>query len=94
VVRSAGNWAGPGQSGPSPSCFVSNGFGQTKPKIFLGRVVPARSVKTVAQPGPKHVVPSLGRAGPSSARIFDYIKSKYYNHIKFISVGVSRQGGP
>jgi hypothetical protein len=28
---------------------------------------------------------SLGRAGPSPTRIFDHIKSKYYNHIKFIT---------
>jgi hypothetical protein len=50
---SAGNWVGPGQPDPSPSCFVPNGFGPAKPKIFLGRVVPARSVKIVTQPGPK-----------------------------------------
>jgi hypothetical protein len=50
---SAGNWAGPGQPGPSPSCFVPNGFGSAKPKRFLGRAVLARSVKTVVQPGPK-----------------------------------------
>jgi hypothetical protein len=43
----------PGQPGLSPLCFVSNGFGPTKLKRFLGRVVPARSVKTVVQPGPK-----------------------------------------
>jgi hypothetical protein len=30
-------------------------------------------------------VPSLGRAGPNPARIFNHIKSKYYNHIKFIA---------
>jgi hypothetical protein len=30
-------------------------------------------------------VPSLGRAGPSPDRIFDHIKSKYCNHIKFIA---------
>jgi hypothetical protein len=53
VVGSAGNWAGPGQPGPSPLCFVLNGFEPAKPKIFLARAVPARSVKTVAQPGPK-----------------------------------------
>jgi hypothetical protein len=52
---------GPGQPGPSPSCFVPNWFGPGKFKQFLGR------------------------AGPSPARIFDHIKSKYYNHIKFIA---------
>ena len=36
-----------------PSCFVSNWFGLEKPKIFLGRVVPARNAKTVTQLVPK-----------------------------------------
>jgi hypothetical protein len=52
-VTSAGNWAGPDQPGPSPSCFVPNGFGPAKPKRFFGRAVPAQSIKTVVQPGPK-----------------------------------------
>jgi hypothetical protein len=50
IWASAGNWAGPGQPGPSPSCFVPNGFGPGKPKHFLGRAVPARSVKTFVGP--------------------------------------------
>jgi hypothetical protein len=48
-VYSAGNWAGSGQPGPSPLSFVPNGFRLAKPKRFLGRAVPARSVKTVVQ---------------------------------------------
>jgi hypothetical protein len=47
---------GSGRAGParsSPSCFVPNGFRPGKPKQFLGRAVPTRSVKIVAQPGPK-----------------------------------------
>jgi hypothetical protein len=50
---SAGNRAGPGQPSSSPSCFVPNRFGPIKPKRFLSRAVLARSVKTVAQSGPK-----------------------------------------
>jgi hypothetical protein len=42
---SAGNWVGPGQPGPSPSCFVPNGFGPGNPKKLLDRVVRVRSVK-------------------------------------------------
>jgi hypothetical protein len=52
-IGSAGNWAGPGQPDSSPSYFVPNEFGPAKPKWFLGRAVPARSIKTVVQPGPK-----------------------------------------
>jgi hypothetical protein len=37
---SAGNWAGPGQPVPSPSCFMPNGFGPGKAKQFL--VVPCQ----------------------------------------------------
>jgi hypothetical protein len=84
-MPSAGNWVGAGQLGPSPSCFVPNGFGSAKPKRFLGRAVPDRSVKQWPGPALNHVVPSLGRAGPSPARIFDHVKSKYYNYIKFIT---------
>jgi hypothetical protein len=57
---------GPGRA--SPSCFVLNGFGPGKPKQFLDRAVPARSVKTVAQPGPKlrraFVGPCRPKPGP------------------------------
>jgi hypothetical protein len=53
ITTSAGNWAGPDQPGLSSSCFVPNGFRPVKPKNFLGRAVPARSVKTVVQPGSK-----------------------------------------
>jgi hypothetical protein len=45
---SARNWAGPGQSGPSPSYFMLNGFGPEKIKKLLGRAVLAGSAKTVA----------------------------------------------
>jgi hypothetical protein len=54
---------GSGRPGPSLSCFVPNGLGPGKPKKLLGRAVLAQSVKTVAQPGPNHVMPLLGRAG-------------------------------
>jgi hypothetical protein len=53
VSTSAGNWAGSGQPGLKPSCFVLNGFRSGKLKHFLDCVIPARSVKTVVQPGPK-----------------------------------------
>ena len=77
VPYSVGNWAGPVQPGPSLSCFVSNGFGLGKPKKVLCRVVPARSVKTVAQPGPKPRRAFIGRVGLGPAHIFDHIKIKY-----------------
>jgi shikimate O-hydroxycinnamoyltransferase len=70
LVTSAGNWAVPGRPGPSPSCFVPNGFGPRKPKQFLGRAVPARSVKTVAQPGPK---PRRDFVGPCRPKPGPYI---------------------
>jgi hypothetical protein len=84
-TTSAVNWAGLGQSSACSSCFVPNEFEQTKLKRFLGRVVPARSVKTVVQSGPKPRRAFLDRAGSSPAHIFDHIKSKYCNHIKFIA---------
>jgi hypothetical protein len=61
---SAGNWVGPGQPSLSPSCFVPNGFGPGKTKQFLGRAVPARSVKTVAQPSPKQRRVFVGSCRP------------------------------
>jgi hypothetical protein len=70
VPTSAGNWAGPGQPGSSPSRFVPNGFGPEKPKHFLGRAVPARSVKTVAQPGLK---PRRAYVGPCQPKPGPYI---------------------
>jgi hypothetical protein len=70
VAYSAENWAVPGRPGPSPSCFVPNGFGLRKPKQFLGRAVPARSVKTVAQPGPK---PRRAFVGPCRPKPGPYI---------------------
>jgi hypothetical protein len=60
--------------------FVLNVFGLAKLKRFLGCVLPVRSV-TVVQSVPKPRRVFLGRAGPSPARIFDHIKSKYYKHI-------------
>jgi hypothetical protein len=70
LLLSAGNWAGPDQPGSSPLCFVPNGFGPEKPKQFLGRAVPARSVKTVAQPGPK---PRRAFVGPCRSKPGPYI---------------------
>jgi hypothetical protein len=70
VTPSAGNWVGPGQPGPSPSCFVPNGFGPGKLKYFLGRAVPARSVKTVAQLSPK---PRRAFIGPCRPKPSPYI---------------------
>jgi hypothetical protein len=67
---SAGNWAEPGQPGPNPSCFVPNGFGPGKPKHFWGRAVPARSVKIVAQSGPK---PRRAFVGPCRPKPGPYI---------------------
>jgi hypothetical protein len=61
---------GPSQPGPSPSCFGPNEFGPGKPKQFLGRDVPARSVKTVAQPGPK---PRRAFVGPCRTKPGPYI---------------------
>jgi hypothetical protein len=67
---SAENWAKPGQLGPSPSCFVSNGFGPGKPKQFLGRAMPSRSVKTVVRPSPK---PRRAFVGPCRPKPVPYI---------------------
>jgi hypothetical protein len=46
---------------------------------------PKKPEKQWSSPTLNHIVPSLGRAGTSSTRIFNHIKSKYYNHIKFIA---------
>jgi hypothetical protein len=56
-----------------------------KAQNFFGLCRVNQSVKTVAQFGLNHVVHLLGHAGPSPARIFDHIKSKYYNYRKFIT---------
>jgi hypothetical protein len=69
-LTSAGNWAGLGQPGPSPSCFVPNGLGLGKPKKILGRAVLARSIKTVVQPGPK---PRRAFVGPCRPKPGPYI---------------------
>jgi hypothetical protein len=66
----AGNWAGPGQPGPSPSCFVPNRFGPVKLKKLLGRVVSGRSVKTVVQPDRK---PRRAFVGPCRPKPGPYI---------------------
>jgi hypothetical protein len=57
-MTSAGNWARPGRASPTQAHRAScqTGSGQQSPKDFWAvscRAVPARSVKTVAQPGPK-----------------------------------------
>jgi hypothetical protein len=70
VAPSAGNWAVSGRPGPSLSYFVPNGFGPRKPKQFLGRAVPVRSVKTVAQLGPK---PRRAFVGPCRPKPGPYI---------------------
>jgi hypothetical protein len=58
---------GPGRA--SPSCFMPNRFGPGKPNKLLGRIVPARSTKTVAQSGPKprraFVGPCRPKPGPN-----------------------------
>jgi hypothetical protein len=46
AMHSAGNWAGPGQLGPSPLCFVPNKFGPKKTKNFWA--VPVQSRKIVS----------------------------------------------
>jgi hypothetical protein len=71
---------GPGRS---PSCFVPNGFEPTKPKRFLGRAVPARSIKTVAQPGPQ---PRRALFGPCRLKPGPYI---WPHKIKILQLSVS-----
>lgn len=70
LTRSAGNWVGSGRFGPSPSCFVPNWFRPGKLKNLLGRVMPVRGVKTVAQPGLK---PCCGFVGSYRAKPGPYI---------------------
>jgi hypothetical protein len=71
----------------------------TWPKFIVLRVKRVRARKAQANFGPcrarpkcknsgpalNHVVSSLGHADPSPTRIFDHIKLKYYNYIKFIA---------
>jgi hypothetical protein len=54
-----------GQLGPSPLCFMSNGFEPVKSKFFLDRTVPDRTIKIVAQPGSK---PRRAFVGSAQAR--------------------------
>jgi hypothetical protein len=77
---------GLGRPGLSSFClFVSNGFRPRELKKYLDCVVLTRNVKIVARRALNHVVSLLGRAGPIPTYIFDHIKSKYYNNVKFIA---------
>jgi hypothetical protein len=59
--------------------------GLASPKPIMLHAVLVRSVKTVARPSSKSRRAFVGPYGPSLTRIFDHIKLKYYNHIKFIT---------
>jgi hypothetical protein len=85
-----GNWVGPDQSDLSPPCFMLNRFGSTGLNLTLSLkklclVVLVRSVKTGLNLTLNYTVPSLDRVAISLTHIFDQRKSKYYNHVKFIT---------
>ena len=86
VVISAGNWAGSGRHGPSPSCFGPKGVGPRRPKKISGRAVPAQRVKIEAQPGPKARRAFFGPCRPKHGPHITKINNKTYEDTQISTI--------
>ena len=83
---SAGNWAGSGRHGPSPSCFGPKGVGPRRPKKISGRAVPAQRVKIEAQPGPKARRAFFGPCRPKHGPHITKINNKTYEDTQISTI--------
>ena len=86
VETSAGNWAGSGRHGPSPSCFGPKGVGPRRPKKISGRAVPAQRVKIEAQPGPKARRAFFGPCRPKHGPHITKINNKTYEDTQISTI--------